>query len=172
VDSTVRLEVFEWGGRGRPLLFVGCYQTADVYDHIAPKLTDRFRRVCRHTTWSGRIGSSGPPGMTRNGAPKGHVVPFIPVVPDARHVPHQLAQGDGPLLRGKRGHVRLNLVVEVQPIFLQQQADRRRGERLGSVPDPEARARRDRHSVVEIRPAKAFGPHDVATGANRYRQAG
>jgi non-heme chloroperoxidase len=41
-DSAVRLEVLDWGGSGRPLVFVGCYLTAHVYDHIAPKLTDRF----------------------------------------------------------------------------------------------------------------------------------
>jgi pimeloyl-ACP methyl ester carboxylesterase len=42
VDSNVRLEVLDWGGTGRPVLFVGCYLTAHVYDNIAPKLTDRF----------------------------------------------------------------------------------------------------------------------------------
>jgi pimeloyl-ACP methyl ester carboxylesterase len=43
VDSSVRLEVLDWGGRGRPLLFIGCYQTAHAYDDIAPKLTEHFR---------------------------------------------------------------------------------------------------------------------------------
>jgi pimeloyl-ACP methyl ester carboxylesterase len=43
VDSSVRLEVLDWGGSGRPILFVGCYLTAHVYDDIAPKLTDQFR---------------------------------------------------------------------------------------------------------------------------------
>jgi pimeloyl-ACP methyl ester carboxylesterase len=43
VDSSVRLEVLDWGGRGRPLLFVGCYLTAHAYDDIAPKLTEHFR---------------------------------------------------------------------------------------------------------------------------------
>jgi pimeloyl-ACP methyl ester carboxylesterase len=42
VDSSVRLEVLDWGGTGRPILFVGCYLTAHVFDDIAPKLTDRF----------------------------------------------------------------------------------------------------------------------------------
>jgi non-heme chloroperoxidase len=42
VDSTVRLEVLDWGGVGRPVLFVGCYLSGHVYDNIAPKLTDRF----------------------------------------------------------------------------------------------------------------------------------
>ena len=39
----VRLEVLDWGGVGRPVVFVGCYLTGHVYDDIAPKLTDRFR---------------------------------------------------------------------------------------------------------------------------------
>lgn len=42
VDSSIRLEVLDWGGSGRPVLFVGCYLTGHVYDDIAPKLTDRF----------------------------------------------------------------------------------------------------------------------------------
>lgn len=42
VDSSVRLEVLDWGGTGRPILFVGCYLSAHVYDEIAPKLTDQF----------------------------------------------------------------------------------------------------------------------------------
>ena len=42
VDSAVRIEVLDWGGSGRPVVFVGCYLTAHVYDNIAPKLTDRF----------------------------------------------------------------------------------------------------------------------------------
>ena len=101
----------------------------------------------------------------------GHVVLFTVVVPDARHVSHQLAQRDGPLFLGERGHVRLNLVVEMQPAFLQQQADRGRRERLGGVPDPEAHVRRDGHPLLEIRPAKTFGPDDVATDADRHRQS-
>jgi pimeloyl-ACP methyl ester carboxylesterase len=43
VESSVRLEVLDWGGTGRPILFVGCYLTGHVYDNIAPKLTDQFR---------------------------------------------------------------------------------------------------------------------------------
>ncbi len=42
VDSSVRLEVLDWGGSGRPILFIGCYLTGHVYDDIAPKLTDQF----------------------------------------------------------------------------------------------------------------------------------
>jgi pimeloyl-ACP methyl ester carboxylesterase len=34
--------VLDWGGTGRPVVFIGCYLTAHVYDDIAPKLTDRF----------------------------------------------------------------------------------------------------------------------------------
>jgi pimeloyl-ACP methyl ester carboxylesterase len=43
VEGAVRLEVLEWGGTGRPILFVGCYLTAHAFDDIAPKLTDAFR---------------------------------------------------------------------------------------------------------------------------------
>jgi pimeloyl-ACP methyl ester carboxylesterase len=42
VDSSVRLEVLDWGGRGRPLLLVGCYLTAHAYDDLAPKLAEYF----------------------------------------------------------------------------------------------------------------------------------
>jgi pimeloyl-ACP methyl ester carboxylesterase len=42
VDTSITLEVLDWGGSGRPVLFVGCYLTAHVYDNIAPKLRDRF----------------------------------------------------------------------------------------------------------------------------------
>jgi len=42
VDSNVRLEVLDWGGSGRPIIFIGCYLTGHAYDDIAPKLTDRF----------------------------------------------------------------------------------------------------------------------------------
>lgn len=43
VDASVRLEVLDWGGTGRPVLFVGCYLSGHVYDDVAPKLTDAFR---------------------------------------------------------------------------------------------------------------------------------
>jgi hypothetical protein len=42
VDSSVRLEVLEWGGSGRPLVLLGCYLTAHVHDEFAPKLTNQF----------------------------------------------------------------------------------------------------------------------------------
>ena len=42
VDSSVKLEVLDWGGPGRPLVFVGCYLSGHVYDDIAPKLSDQF----------------------------------------------------------------------------------------------------------------------------------
>lgn len=42
VDSVVRLEVLDWGGSGRPVVFLGCYLTGHIYDDIAPKLTGRF----------------------------------------------------------------------------------------------------------------------------------
>jgi len=42
VDSSVRLEVLDWGGSGRPVVLLGCYLTAHVYDEFAPKLTNQF----------------------------------------------------------------------------------------------------------------------------------
>ena len=42
VDSSVRLEVLDWGGTGPPLVLLGCYLSAHAYDDFAPKLTDRF----------------------------------------------------------------------------------------------------------------------------------
>jgi pimeloyl-ACP methyl ester carboxylesterase len=42
VDSSVRLEVLDWGGSGPPLILLGCYLTAHVHDEFAPKLTNQF----------------------------------------------------------------------------------------------------------------------------------
>jgi non-heme chloroperoxidase len=42
VDDGVRLEVLDWRGSGRPIVLLGCYLTAHVYDEFAPKLTDQF----------------------------------------------------------------------------------------------------------------------------------
>jgi hypothetical protein len=42
VGGNVRLEVLDWGGNGRPVLFIGGYLTDHAHDAIAPKLTDRF----------------------------------------------------------------------------------------------------------------------------------
>ncbi len=42
VDDSVRLEVLDWGGSGRPLLFVGCYLSAHVFDEFAPALRNTF----------------------------------------------------------------------------------------------------------------------------------
>ena len=42
VESSVKLEVLDWGGRGQPILFIGCYLTGHVYDDVGPKLTDQF----------------------------------------------------------------------------------------------------------------------------------
>jgi non-heme chloroperoxidase len=45
VDSSVQLEVLDWGGSGRPIVLLGCYLTAHVYDEFAPKLTDQFHVI-------------------------------------------------------------------------------------------------------------------------------
>jgi pimeloyl-ACP methyl ester carboxylesterase len=43
VEPGVRLEVVDWGGRGRPVvLLAGLRDTAHVYDQFAPKLTDAY----------------------------------------------------------------------------------------------------------------------------------
>ena len=34
--------VLDWGGSGRPIVLLGCYLTAHVYDEFAPKLADQF----------------------------------------------------------------------------------------------------------------------------------
>src|SRR5947209_1861499 len=38
VDSSVHLEVLDWGGLGHPVVLLACYLTAHVYDDFAPKL--------------------------------------------------------------------------------------------------------------------------------------
>jgi non-heme chloroperoxidase len=42
VDSSVKLEVLDWGGSGPPLVLLACYLSTHVYDELAPKLTDQF----------------------------------------------------------------------------------------------------------------------------------
>jgi non-heme chloroperoxidase len=42
VDSSVKLEVLDWGGSGPPLVLLACYLSAHVYDEFAPKLTNQF----------------------------------------------------------------------------------------------------------------------------------
>jgi non-heme chloroperoxidase len=43
VDKSVKLEVLDWGGSGRPLvLLAGGGNTAHVFDDFAPKLTDSY----------------------------------------------------------------------------------------------------------------------------------
>jgi non-heme chloroperoxidase len=42
VDSSVRLELLDWGGSGPPLVLLGCYLSAHAYDEFGPKLTNRF----------------------------------------------------------------------------------------------------------------------------------
>lgn len=39
VEKDVRLEVLDWGGSGRPVVLLGGYTTAHIFDEIAPKLT-------------------------------------------------------------------------------------------------------------------------------------
>lgn len=39
VEKEVQLEVLDWGGSGRPVVLLGGYTTAHIFDEIAPKLT-------------------------------------------------------------------------------------------------------------------------------------
>jgi pimeloyl-ACP methyl ester carboxylesterase len=43
VDSSVQLEVLDWGGSGRPMVLLGCYLSAHMYDEFVPKLANQFR---------------------------------------------------------------------------------------------------------------------------------
>jgi pimeloyl-ACP methyl ester carboxylesterase len=44
VEKDVQLEVLDWGGSGRPVVFLaGGGNTAHVFDEFAPKLTDNYR---------------------------------------------------------------------------------------------------------------------------------
>jgi non-heme chloroperoxidase len=43
VDKDVKLEVLDWGGKGRPLIFLsGLGNTAHVFDQLAPKFTAHY----------------------------------------------------------------------------------------------------------------------------------
>ncbi len=42
VDSSVQLEVLDWGGSGPPVALLACYISAHTYDEFAPKLTNQF----------------------------------------------------------------------------------------------------------------------------------
>jgi len=42
VDSSVKLEVLDWGGSDQALVLLACYLSTHVYDEFAPKLTDQF----------------------------------------------------------------------------------------------------------------------------------
>ena len=68
VDSSVKLEVLDWGGTGRPISVRGLlHLTAHAYDDIAPKLTDRFHVYA--VTRRG-VGASDHPGdRIRSAAP-------------------------------------------------------------------------------------------------------
>src|SRR4029450_7660936 len=41
VDSSVKLEVLDWGGSGPPVVLLACYWSTHVYDEFAPKLADQ-----------------------------------------------------------------------------------------------------------------------------------
>ena len=91
------------------------------------------------------------------------------VAADARRVAHHLAERRCSL---KLRHVTLDLFIELQPLLLEEQSNRGRRERRGRGADPESRFRRHRHFLLDVRPTKTFGPHDLVGGADRNRYAG
>jgi non-heme chloroperoxidase len=42
VESTIQLQVLDWGGSGTSIVLLGCYVSAHMYDEFAPKLTNGF----------------------------------------------------------------------------------------------------------------------------------
>ena len=42
VDSSVQLQVLDWGGSGVPTVLLACYVSAHIYDEFAPKLANGF----------------------------------------------------------------------------------------------------------------------------------
>lgn len=62
VDKDVQLEVLDWGGSGRPLVFLaGMGNTAHIFDRLAPKLIDQFHvyGITRRGFGASSIPSSG-----------------------------------------------------------------------------------------------------------------
>ena len=91
--------------------------------------------------------------------------------PYARHISHQMAKRHGPGLLRKLRDVRLNLLVELDPILLEQDADRRRREGRRGGSHPESRLRCHGCVRLDVGPAEALGPHEVAADADRHRQS-
>jgi hypothetical protein len=48
--SSVRLEVLDWGGSGRPLVLLGCYLTAHVHDAVRAEADESVPCLRHHTT--------------------------------------------------------------------------------------------------------------------------
>ena len=93
------------------------------------------------------------------------------VVPDPREVTCQLPGGDGPALLGKRRNVFLDGSVEVQLALLDQQAQRRGGERLGNTADPEPGQRGGWDLLLQIGHSEAFAPDHSTVFDHRDRGA-
>lgn len=65
VDKGVKLEVLDWGGTGRPLVFLaGLGGTAHIFDHFAPKFTPKYHVY--GITRRGFGASSAPPPVDGN----------------------------------------------------------------------------------------------------------
>jgi pimeloyl-ACP methyl ester carboxylesterase len=65
VEKGVKLEVLDWGGTGRPLIFLaGLDGTAHIFDHFAPKFTPKYHVY--GITRRGFGASSAPPPVDGN----------------------------------------------------------------------------------------------------------
>ena len=65
VEKDVKLEVLDWGGTGRPLIFLaGLGGTAHIFDNFAPKFTPKYHVY--GITRRGFGGSSAPPPVDGN----------------------------------------------------------------------------------------------------------
>src|SRR4029453_18817124 len=85
---------------------------------------------------------------------------------DAGDVAHQLARGHRPRLLWVRGDVSLNRDIEIDAPALVEQGDGSRGQRFRHASKAELRARRYRQTILDVCPAEALGPDDLAIPGN------
>ena len=90
---------------------------------------------------------------------------------DARDIAHQLARGDRPWLCGIRGDVPLDRRIEIDATPVVKQGDGRRGQRFRDGAETESRERRHRRAALDVGPAEALGPHDLAVHGDGNREA-
>jgi non-heme chloroperoxidase len=88
VADNVRLEVLDWGGSGRPLVFLaGGGDTAHAFDDFAPKLTPSYHVYAITRRGFGASGSTTPDNDFR------HLADDVVAVLDALHLDHPVLVG-------------------------------------------------------------------------------